>query len=80
MIAGLMLASILPGALVATGWLSTTLALMVLYVVLGTLAMKCARTPRACRGFYSAALLIYFHMLGVMRMHHPLDSLHGWLA
>jgi uncharacterized membrane protein SirB2 len=78
--AALMLLSILPHALYANGWLATKLALLVAYVVLGTLALKRARTPRSRRIFYVAALATYVYMLGVARMHHPLGWLHGWLA
>ncbi|MEO7067339.1 MAG: SirB2 family protein [Rhodanobacter sp.] len=80
LIAGLLLVSILPGAMFANGWLSTKLVLLLVYVVLGTLALKRARTPRARRYFYITALLTYLYMLGVARMHHPLGWLHGWLA
>ena len=78
--AALMLVSILPGALFANGWLTTKLVLLVVYVVLATLALKRARTPRARRVFFIAALLTYLYMLGVARMHHPLGWLHGWIA
>lgn len=76
--AALMLVSILPHALYANGWLATKLVLLVAYVVLGTLALKRARTPRMRRIFYVAALATYVYMLGVARMHHPLGWLHGW--
>jgi len=78
--AALMLVSILPGAMFANGWLTTKLVLLVVYVVLGTLALKRARTPRARLTFYVAALATYVYMLGVARMHHPLGWLHGGLA
>jgi uncharacterized membrane protein SirB2 len=78
--AALMLVSILPGALFANGWLTTKLVLLVVYVVLGTLALKRARTPRARLAFYVAALATYAYMLGVARMHHPLGWLYGWMA
>ncbi|WP_426689610.1 SirB2 family protein [Rhodanobacter ginsengiterrae] len=78
--AALMLVSILPGAMFANGWLTTKLVLLVVYVVLATLALKRARTPRARRIFFIAALVTYLYMLGVARMHHPLGWLHGWIA
>lgn len=78
--AALMLVSILPAAMFANGWLTTKLVLLMVYVVLGVLALKRARTPRAQRVFSIAALVIYIYMLGVARMHHPLGWLHGWLA
>jgi len=78
--AALMLVSILPGAMFANGWLTTKLVLLVVYVALATLALKRARTPRARRIFFIAALVTYLYMLGVARMHHPLGWLHGWIA
>ena len=78
--AALMLVSILPHALYANGWLATKLALLVAYVLLGTLALKRARTPHARRICYVAALATYLYMLGVARMHHPLGWLYGWLG
>ena len=44
--AALMLLTILPGAMFANGWLTTKLVLVVVYVVLGTFALKRGRTPR----------------------------------
>jgi uncharacterized membrane protein SirB2 len=78
--AALMLLTMLPGAMFANGWLSVKLVLLVVYVVLGTLALKRARTPRARLACYLVALGTYVYMLGVARMHHPLGWLHGWPA
>ncbi|MEO5829756.1 MAG: SirB2 family protein [Rhodanobacter sp.] len=78
--AALMLVDILPSAMFANGWLATKLVLLVLYVVLATFALKRARTPRARRVFFIAALATYSYMLGVARMHHPLGWIYGWLA
>src|SRR3546814_20278839 len=47
--AALMLVSILPGAMFANGWLAAKLVLVVVYVVLGVLAMQRGRT-RGLRG------------------------------
>jgi uncharacterized membrane protein SirB2 len=73
--AALMLVSILPSAMFANGWLATKLDLLVVYVVLATFALQCAR-----RLFFIAALTTYIFMLGVARMHHPLGWIDGWLA
>ena len=78
--AALLLLTILPGAMFANGWLTAKLVLLVVYVVLGTLALKRAPTRGARRIFYVAALFTYVFMLGIARMHHPLGWLHGWLA
>lgn len=73
--AALMLLTILPAGVFANGWLLMKLFLLVVYVVLGSLALKRGRSAAGRRGAYAAALLTYIYMLGVARMHHPL----GWL-
>lgn len=78
--AALMLLTILPGAAFANGWLAVKLVLVVFYVVLGTLALRRARSPRARAICFAAALLAYLYILGVARMHHPLGWLHGLIA
>lgn len=78
--AALMLVSVLPAAMFANGWLTTKLVLLVAYVVLGTLALRRARTSRARLAFFVAALATYVYMLGVARMHHPAGWFLGWPA
>ncbi|AOF82602.1 invasion expression up-regulator, SirB family protein [Methyloversatilis sp. RAC08] len=58
-------------------WLATKLALLVVYIVLGSLALKRARSARARLACFIAALLTFAFMLGVARAHHPLGLLHG---
>lgn len=58
-------------------WLSVKLALLVVYVVLGSLALKRARTRRARALFYAAALATFAFMYFVARAHHPLGLLQG---
>jgi uncharacterized membrane protein SirB2 len=53
-------------------WLGTKIALLLLYIVLGTFALKRARTPRMRLVFYIASLLCFAYMLTVARAHHPL--------
>ena len=53
----------------ADRWLTTKLALVVLYVVLGSLALKRAPTPSARRACLLAALLAYAAILVVARDH-----------
>ena len=78
--AALMLLTLLPGTYFANGWLTVKLVLVVGYVVLGSLALRRARTPGARRIFLAAALAVYVFILGIACMHHPLGWLHGWLA
>ena len=72
--AALMLVTILPAAMFANGWLTAKLTLLVVYVVLGTFALKRGRTARTRSICYLAALATFVAMFGIARMHHPL----GW--
>lgn len=56
----------------AVAWLGTKIALLLFYIVLGTFALKRARTPRMRLVFYIASLLCFAFMLTVARAHHPL--------
>lgn len=78
--AAMMLLTILPGALYSNGWLAVKLVLLVVYVVLGSMALKRGRTPRSRLVCFIAALAVYAAMLGIARSHHPLGPLAGWLA
>lgn len=55
-----------------TAWLATKLALLVVYVVLGSLALKRARGRGARLACYLAALAVFGFMYSVARAHHPL--------
>lgn len=59
-------------------WLSTKIGLLLLYIVLGTLALKRARTARMRQVCFVAALATYGFMLSVALAHHPLGFLAGW--
>lgn len=72
--AALMLLTILPAAVFANHWLGVKVALLVPYVVLGSIALKRGR-GRATRAVcFVAALLTIAVMYGIARAHHPL----GW--
>lgn len=58
-------------------WLGTKLALLVLYVVLGTLALRRARTPAGRLAAYGLALATFAAMVGVATAHHPLGFAAG---
>ncbi len=73
--AALMLLTILPHAMFANGWLTTKLVLVVVYVLLGSFALKRGRTPRVRLACYVAALLVFATIIGIALAHHPL----GWL-
>jgi uncharacterized membrane protein SirB2 len=72
--AALMLATMLPSAMFANGWLLAKLLLLPVYVVLGSFALKRARTPGARLACFLAALAVYATMAGIARAHHPA----GW--
>lgn len=75
--AALMLLTILPHAMFANGWLTVKLVLVVVYVVLGTFALKRGRTPRVRLACYLLALLVFGFVLTIARAHHPLGALAG---
>lgn len=58
-----------------TAWLQAKLVLLVAYVVLGTLALKRARTRSARVACFVAALACFAAMLAVARAHHPFAGL-----
>lgn len=70
--AALMLLAVLPFALYANGWLAVKLSLLVVYIGLGTFALKRGRTPAVRRATFVAALLVYATMFSIARAHHPL--------
>ena len=69
--AALMLWTILPGGMFANGWLTLKIGLLVVYVVLGSFALKRAQTRRARALCFIAALATYAFMYSVARAHHP---------
>lgn len=73
--AAFMLLTILPHALYANGWLALKLVLVVVYVVLGSLALKRGRSARSRAVTFVAAAVIYVGIIGIAYTHHPL----GWL-
>lgn len=78
--AAAMMLTVLPAGMFANGWLAMKIALLVVYIVLGTLALKRARSRRARAVFYVAALLTYGWMISIARAHHPLGIFHPMLG
>ena len=74
--AALMLVAMLPAAVFANHWLTVKLGLLVLYVVLGSFALKRGRSARVRAICFAAAVAVYIFMFGVARTHQPF----GWLA
>lgn len=75
--AAFMLFTILPGAVFANGWLFTKLILLIIYIVLGSLALKRGSTAARRAACYGAALLVFAYMVSVAWAHHPLGFLAG---
>lgn len=76
--AALMLLVVLKLNPFAVPWLSVKLALLVLYVVLGVIALRRARSHRAL--WYLAALTCFGFMYSVAIAHHPLGILARFLT
>jgi len=62
----------------AVSWLSAKIALLLLYILLGTLALKRARTERMQQVCFVAAMATYGFMLSVALAHHPLGAFVAW--
>lgn len=58
-------------------WLGTKLSLLLLYIVLGSFALKRGRTRGQRAGFLLAALAVFGFMVTVARAHHPLGLFSG---
>jgi uncharacterized membrane protein SirB2 len=63
-----------------TPWLGVKLLVLVLYIVLGTMALQHARSRTHQAVFYVAALASFGFMYTVARAHHPLGFLAGVLS
>lgn len=70
--AALMLVTILHQYPFVQAWLTVKVLLLVVYIVLGTFALKRARTPRGRAWCYGAALAVFLFIVSVARAHHPL--------
>lgn len=73
--AALMLATMLHQVPFVHSWLTVKILLLVVYIVLGSFALKRGRTRRTRFFCFVAAVLVYVFMIGIARQHHPL----GWL-
>ena len=73
--AALLLLAIVPAVVYSNGWLWLKLALLVLYIGLGTLALKRGRTRAIRRGFFVAAITTYTCMYLIARTHDPVGPI-----
>ncbi len=75
LLAAIGLVAILPAALYANGWLTVKLVLLVVYIGLGTFALKRGRTPGIRLASFVGALAVFGSIVAVARAHHPLGPL-----
>lgn len=73
----LMLTTVIHQYPFAAGWLTAKVVLLVLYVVLGSVALKRGRTRRIRVAALVAALFTVGFLVTVARAHHPLGVLAG---
>jgi len=73
--AAMMLVTIVHQYPFVQGWLTAKVCLLVVYVVLGTFALKRGRTPRTRLVCFVAALAVYGFIASVAVEHHPLGAL-----
>jgi uncharacterized membrane protein SirB2 len=79
LVAGVTLFTILPKAMFANGWLDVKLVFVVVYIVLGTFALKRARTPLGKLLCFIAALATFGIIVAIAVSHSPLGPL-AWLV
>lgn len=73
--AALMLTIILHQYPFVHGWLTAKVVLLVVYVVLGSYALKRGRSRTVRLTCWLAALAVYLFMISIARNHHPLGFL-----
>jgi len=73
----LMLTTVIRQFPFSTGWLTMKVLLLVVYIVLGSIALKRGRTRRIRIAAFVAALLTVAFLLTVARAHDPLGILAG---
>ncbi len=80
LVSALLLVAILPWAMFSNGWLVIKLVLVVVYVLLGTYALKRGRTARTRGICYVAALVTFIIIIGIAIAHQPMGWLFLWLS
>lgn len=58
------------------GWLTAKIFGLIAYIVLGSLALKRARTRGRRAAAFAAAVVVFLYVVGVARAHHPGSWLH----
>jgi uncharacterized membrane protein SirB2 len=78
--AALMLVTLLHQYPFVHAWLTVKVLLLIVYVVLGSLALKRAATRRGRIVCWLAALLVYCFIISIARAHHPAGLLTSIVA
>lgn len=73
--AGVTLFVMLPAPAFANGWLTTKLALIAIYIVLGSYGLARGRTPGVRLACFLGAMFVYLNIIGVAVTHQPLGLL-----
>jgi uncharacterized membrane protein SirB2 len=73
----LMLTTVIHQYPFAVGWLTTKVVLLVVYIVLGSVALKRGRTKTVRVAAFAAALATIGYLVTVARAHHPLGIFAG---
>lgn len=73
--AAFMLLTILPAGVYGNGWLAVKVSLLLVYILLGTFALKRGRTQRVRLTCFVAAVSVYSAMFMIARTHQPLGPL-----
>ena len=73
----LMLTTVIHQYPFSTGWVTMKVVLLVVYIVLGSIALKRGRTKRIRTVALAAALLTIGFLVTVARTHHPLGVFAG---
>lgn len=73
----LMLTTVIHQYPFSTGWLTAKVVLLVVYIVLGSIAIKRGRTRGIRIAAFIAALLTIGFLVSVARAHHPLGLFAG---
>ena len=78
--AALMLATVLHQYPFVSSWLTVKVLLLVVYIVLGSFALKRGATRETRIVYWIAALLVYGYIISVARAHHPAGIFTRFLA
>jgi len=77
--AALMLVTLLHQYPFQQAWLTAKVLLLVIYIVLGVMALRRARSYRARAACFAAAVLVYLFMISIARTHDPLGALRSFV-